>query len=78
MIRKQKADYSYINDYNKANYDRITLIVPKGARQLIRVLAMQKEVSVNEYILSCLPPQLTAAMKQISDALWDEKHKGEE
>lgn len=38
------------NAYNKENYDRITITVPKGNREEIQAAAKAAEESTNEYI----------------------------
>ena len=40
----------YIREYNKAHYDRITVMVPKGVRNTIRERAKALGKSTNEYI----------------------------
>ena len=40
----------YKTRYNLQHYDRIELAVPKGMKQIIRDLAMDRHMSVNAYI----------------------------
>ena len=40
----------YINQYNKDNYDRIYLMVPKGQKEIIKAKAKAVGLSINEYI----------------------------
>lgn len=40
----------YKNNYAKANYDRITLQVPKGTKEEWKALAADNGLSLNEYI----------------------------
>ena len=75
--RKVQHDYDYINNYNRTNYDRITLIVPKGVRDLIKALAEQEGESVNEYIINTLPPALVAEIKQMSELAKLKKYEEE-
>lgn len=52
MAYKDRADaIKYNNEYNKRNYDRINLTVPKGYREVIRDAASANSESVNEFIL---------------------------
>lgn len=41
---------SYQNSYNKEKYDRISLMLPKGEKDLIKTAAAAAGESVNEYI----------------------------
>lgn len=40
----------YQNDYNKAKYDRISLMVPKGSKEDLKAHAQAKGKSLNEYL----------------------------
>lgn len=50
---KEKA-FEYNNAYNIANYDRITIMPPKGTREKLKRIAAERGVSVNALILSAL------------------------
>ena len=45
-----QSQLKYIREYNKAHYDRITVMVPKGVRNTIRERARALGKSTNEYI----------------------------
>lgn len=45
---------SYKNDFNKLNYDRISLMVPKGKKEEIKKCADAQNMSINEYIWSAI------------------------
>ena len=47
-----KAEYD--NKYQRDNYDRIAVSVPKGQRAIIQAHAKAKGQSVNAYILELL------------------------
>lgn len=50
----QKFDQkSYIAGYNKANYDRIELKVPKGLKEKWKSKAEESDMSLTEWILVC-------------------------
>ena len=51
---------SYVNWYNSQNYDRVTLMLPKGSLARLKVEAEKNGVSVNEYIKGFLPGSLIA------------------
>ncbi|MCR5609446.1 MAG: hypothetical protein K6G26_10330 [Lachnospiraceae bacterium] len=44
----------YKNKFSKENYDRITILVPKGQKDVIKKKASELNVSVNEYINSLI------------------------
>lgn len=41
---------AYQNQFNKENYDRIEIIVPKGQKAVIKAKAKAAGLSVSEYI----------------------------
>lgn len=45
-----KRQYKYINEFNKQNYDRITILLPKGKKTAIKNLAMLNGESLNSLI----------------------------
>lgn len=40
----------YSNDYNRENYDKISVLVPKGEREQWKALAKRQGISVSEMI----------------------------
>jgi len=48
----------YIREYNKAHYDRIAVMVPKGVRNTIRERAKALGKSTNEYICGLIVTDL--------------------
>ena len=40
----------YNNDFNRENYDRISLMVPKGNKEIIQAKAKESGESVNAFI----------------------------
>lgn len=46
MFRK----FNYMNDYNKENYDRFTLLLPKGKKERVKAAAAAAGMSTSEYI----------------------------
>lgn len=43
---------AYKNSFNKKHYERISLSVPKGMKDVIKELALQKNLTMNAYLLS--------------------------
>ena len=51
MAYKNKDDaVKYSNDFNKRTYDRVSLMLPKGKKELIHAHADSKGESVNAFI----------------------------
>ena len=44
----------YKNDFNKQNYDRIAIMVPKGKKEEIKAAAKARGKSMNEFIVTAL------------------------
>lgn len=45
---------AYNNEYKKTNYDRVTILVPKGKKDELKDLAAERRVSVNELIITAI------------------------
>lgn len=58
------ANYQYINDFAKENYDRITILVPKGAKARIKKVAENAGKNVSDYITSLMPVSLVGTWKK--------------
>lgn len=50
----------YNNEYNKQNYDRISLMLPKGKKALIQQAAKVQGISANQFINAQIDKQLDA------------------
>jgi len=49
-----KCNQKAVAKYNKANYDRINLVVPKGERDTIRTYAEKRGISLNAYAVEAI------------------------
>ena len=45
-----KSQYEYINNFNRQNYDRITIMLPKGKKEHIKQIASQNGESINSLV----------------------------
>lgn len=61
---KRNPNYSYINEFAEKNYDRITLIVPKGSKESIKEAAKSAGKNVSEFITDMIPKSLIGAWKK--------------
>lgn len=50
----KKKDYSRINQFNRENYDRLSVFVPKGEKEVLQEKAKAAGLSLNGFILKCL------------------------
>lgn len=54
----------YQNEYNKQKYDRITMLVPKGEKEVIKEAAKKADISVNELMLRAVREWIEQQKKQ--------------
>lgn len=59
----QRVDYRYINRYANENYDRITILVPKGSKRKIQMAAKQLGTTMSDYIVSLIPQEFVGEWK---------------
>ena len=61
---KKKAAYSYINEYSKEKYDRITILRKAGDKERLTQIAKDKGYrSVTEFINACIDEKLNRIKK---------------
>lgn len=59
MARKEAKDtYDYNNDFNKNNYDRISLMLPKGSKAILKDVAASEGIKVNALIRRAIDREL--------------------
>lgn len=58
MPRYTDAQKEATARYNKKNYDRINVIVPKGKRQMIKDFAASQGKSLNRFICDAIEYQM--------------------
>lgn len=54
VMSNKEAAFRYLNEYQKENYDRITILVQKGRKKEIQMAAKRLGMSTTEYIVSCI------------------------
>ena len=52
--KKNRASVKAIAEYNKNNYDRLAVVVPKGGAEQIKAAAASENKSTNRYILEAI------------------------
>lgn len=53
-FKEREKELSYIAQYQKENYDRITVMSPKGTKEKVKAAATLKGMSVSEFVLDCI------------------------
>lgn len=56
--REKERELSYIAQYQKDKYDRITVMSPKGTKEKLKAAATLKNISVSEFVLNCVTKEL--------------------
>lgn len=67
MPRTKSGEFNqiaYQNEYNKMNYDRIEIKVPKGKKAVIKEAAKAAGQSVNEFINQAIDERMGKQNKQ--------------
>ncbi len=49
---------AYQNQYNKENYDRVTVMLPKGQKEQLRNHAKEKGLSLNAFISELIKKEM--------------------
>lgn len=55
---KEFDPIKYRNEYTKKNYDRLSLVFPKGEKETIREKAKEAGQSINEYIYAAVKEKM--------------------
>ena len=57
-FKEKEKELSYIAQYQKDNYDRITVMAPKGTKEKLRAAATLKNMKLYEFVLFCVTKEL--------------------
>lgn len=57
-FREKEKELSYIAQYQKYKYDRITVMSPKGTKEKLKAAATLRNMSISEFVLSCITKEL--------------------
>ena len=55
---KLNKRYEKQNEYNKEVYDRVSLMLPKGMKEVIKIKAVEQVKSVNGFIVDTLKDKI--------------------
>ena len=57
-FKEKEKELSYIAQYQKDNYDRITVMAPKGTKEDVKRAADLKGVKMSTFVLECIQKEL--------------------
>lgn len=57
-FKDRKKELSYIAQYQKDNYDRITVMAPRGTKDQIKKAAELKGMKISGFVLDCVQKEL--------------------
>ena len=60
------SKYEVINEYNKENYFKVALRIPKEHRDALQALAKEHDISVNKLIIKAIEKQYGISLKKDS------------
>lgn len=56
--RKLEAQYNRQNEYNRRNYERVSVMLPTGEREKVRAAAKAQGLSLNAYIIEAIQEKM--------------------
>lgn len=62
-------DTKYKNEYNRNNYDRINLVVPKGQKDILKKQCDDMGMSINEYIKLLIQDDMKTGSSRLKDKM---------
>ena len=62
-FKDREKELSYIAQYHKEKYDRITVMAPKGTKEDVRRAAELKGVKMSAFVLDCILKELERMKK---------------
>ena len=57
-FKEKEKELSYIAQYQKDKYDRITVMSPKGTKEKLKAAATLRNMSISEFVLFCVTKEL--------------------
>ena len=62
-FKNKEKELAYIAQYQKDNYDRITVMSPKGTKEKLIAAATLKNMKLSEFVLYCVNKELDRMKK---------------
>lgn len=67
MPKKPSGNFDerkYISEYQKLNYDRIGILLPKGSRSILNQIAAENGISTSHLVISAIEKQYNISLKK--------------
>ena len=68
-FKDKEKELSYIAQYQKDNYDRITVMAPRGTKDQIKKAAELKGMKISGFVLDCVQKELERMKAQFNNVL---------
>lgn len=68
-FKDKEKELSYIAQYQKDNYDRITVMAPRGTKDQIKKAAELKGMKISGFVLDCVHKELERMKEQFNNIL---------
>ena len=68
-MKTSKSHIKAVNKYIKANYDRITVLLPKGKKDIIKQIASSRGMSVNGFVKSIIEAEISRCQTEPKNKL---------
>ena len=75
MSPASKAQQKAVNKYMQENYDRVSLMMPKGKKDVVKAQAEKNGESLNGYINRAIDEALERDQQKASNDGWATKRK---
>ncbi len=59
----KKEAYKYVNNYQKENYDRITVMAAKGKKEEYKAAAKLRGLTLSAFVMECVDEKLKEMKK---------------
>lgn len=75
MSPASKAQQKAVNKYMQENYDRVSLMMPKGKKDVVKAQAAKNGESLNGYINRAIDEAMERDQRKTSNGGWATKRK---
>ena len=67
-MAKPRTSASVKNRYNEKAYDRITVVVPKGSKQILKEYAQNSGISLNAMICDAIREKTGLSLEKVEES----------
>ena len=65
----KQAAFNYVNQYQKENYDRITVMADKGKKREYQTAAKALGLSLSAFVMACVDEKIASMSTQPGDII---------